>query len=57
VSSNFREELNKILTIFILYCSTLGNAHASKRSTKTVTVEDIFYVLNEVGLDKIVEDV
>ena len=57
ISSNFREELNKMSTIFMLYCTTLAQEIANKRNSKTISQEDLFAVLNEVGLENIANSV
>jgi histone H3/H4 len=49
ISSNFRQDFNKVLTIFILYTTTLANEITNKRGAKIVTIEDYAMALKQAN--------
>jgi hypothetical protein len=40
-----------MISLFILYCTTISNEMVSQRKAKTLVDDDIFNMLNEVGLE------
>jgi len=55
ISSHFKNDLSKILTIFLLYVNSLSNEIAKERNSKTTSISDIKKVLYESGFEELVE--
>lgn len=55
ISSHFKNDFSKILTIFLLYVNSLSNEIAKERNSKTTSISDIKKVLYESGFEELVE--
>lgn len=55
ISTHFKNDFSKILTIFLLYVNTLSNELAKDRNSKTTSINDIKKVLFEIGFEELIE--
>lgn len=55
ISTNFKNDFSKILTIFLLYINALSNDLAKERNSKTTSINDIKKVLFEIGFEELIE--
>lgn len=57
ISSEYRQEVQKAMTIYLHYAQTMAVQLAGKRKAKNPTVVDLKEALVQVGLGEVVEDI